>query len=102
MTLSSATLSWVWVVFRPCLLRFQKFLKLDSSFGIPLIMKLDLLRFLLTSQLLLNPQTLYEFDEGFDVRKRWFLRLFLGFLFPVDLLDFEHCSTFGLKANFSF
>ena len=49
MTLSSATLSWVWVVFRPLSSAIPKILMLDSSFGIPLIVKLDLLRFLLNS-----------------------------------------------------
>ena len=47
MTLSSATLSWVWVVFRPLSSAIPKIHMLDSSFGIPLIVKLDLLRFLL-------------------------------------------------------
>ena len=60
---------------------------LDTTFGILLIMKLDFLRFLLNSQLLLNPQTFYELNEGFNVGKRWFLCLFLGLLFPMDLLD---------------
>ena len=60
---------------------------LDSSLGVPLFVKLDLLRFLLNSYLLLNPQIFHELNEGFNVRKRRFLRLFFGFLLPMDLFD---------------
>ena len=63
------------------LLRFQKFLTLNSSLGILLNVKLDLLH------LLLNPLTFYILNEGFNVWKGRFLCLFLGFLFSMDLLD---------------
>jgi hypothetical protein len=35
----------------------------------------------------LNPQTFHEFNEGFDGWGWWLLRLFLGFLHPVESFD---------------
>ena len=35
----------------------------------------------------MNPQILHECDEGFNVWKRWFCCLFLGFFLPSDFLD---------------
>jgi hypothetical protein len=52
-------------------LELQKFLTLDSSLRVPLVMHLDILS---------NSKTLHEFDEGFEGWGWWLLRLFLGLL----------------------
>ena len=73
------------------LFRFQKFLTLDSSSRISIVVKLDLLH------LLLNPLTFYILNEGFN---RWdgrLLWLFLGFLLPVDCFDLR--TLFDLRLE---
>ena len=90
-TLSSTTPYWVWVLIRPLFFRFQKFLTLDPLSRVSVVVKLDLLR------LLLNPQTFYVLNEGFNRWDGWLLRLFLGFLLPVDCLELR--TLFDLRLE---